>query len=82
MFPLNPAAFAAAAQVAVGNATSATATPDAINDNKNDAFAKPELSDSIAPATNLYSHPAPGTWSEHLPLLGGLFEAFSYFYFV
>lgn len=34
MFPLNPAAFAAAAQVAVGSATSTTTTPDTITDNK------------------------------------------------
>lgn len=37
---------------------------------RSDLFVKPELTDGIGSA-NIYSHPAPSSWTEHLPLLGG-----------
>uniref|UniRef100_A0A0M3HVL8 Homeobox domain-containing protein n=2 Tax=Ascaris TaxID=6251 RepID=A0A0M3HVL8_ASCLU len=70
MFSLNAAAFAAAAQVAaVGSATSSSGSTTSITENKCDVF-KTDPPDGIN-SNNIYAHPTPSSWTEHLPLLGG-----------
>ncbi|MFH4977435.1 hypothetical protein AB6A40_004144 [Gnathostoma spinigerum] len=73
MFPLNAAAFAAAAGVTTSAGTAPMTTIDGNTTDKND-IVKADISESVGSPNlpNLYAHNAARpSWTEHLPLLGG-----------